>query len=128
MNLRSRIGWGMVCVAAAWCLGGGIAITRAEPTATPSPEPADTPRFDIPRLDKIVIDGRADEWGEAGFRVETLAALDGAVRSCSDFDARFRLGWNDRGLLLLLTVQDNVFIESDAEDSLWQNDGVEVGS
>ena len=89
--------------------------------------PADSsPVFEIPRLASIVIDGKPDDWGDAGFRVEMLAPIRGRAKPMSDLDCRFRLGWDDRGLLVLLTVHDDSFVENDDEGWLWQNDCVEL--
>lgn len=60
----------------------------------------------IPRLQNIVIDGDAGDWAEEGFRVEVMADEFGAVMPKEDFDPRFRLGWDARGLLVLIQVQD----------------------
>ena len=57
--------------------------------------------FDVPRLDGITIDGKGDDWGDGGFRGETLASSTYPIPSARDFDAAFRLGWETRGLLLL---------------------------
>ena len=65
-----------------------------------------TPLYDIPRLDKIKIDGKGDDWGNRGFRVNILANTSGKVQPSTDIDASFRLGWNDRGLLVLVAVKD----------------------
>lgn len=89
-------------------------------------EPVDTPVFDIPRLADIAIDGNPGDWDNHGFCVEAMAAADGSVKSTTDLDCRFSLGWDDRGLLVALTVRDNIFIESDDADSLWRDDCVEL--
>ncbi len=103
-----------------------LGISHVGIAEVPAPEPADTPVFDIPRLGRIVIDGKDDDWAGQGFCVETMASVDGKARPISDFDCRFRLGWDERGLLVLFHVRDDVFVESDAEDTLWQDDAVEL--
>jgi len=87
---------------------------------------ADDPVFDIPRLDGITIDGNNNDWGENGFRVETLASDSGEVRDPRDFDARFRLGWDERGLLVLVTVHEKNITEADQPRDLAQKDSVEL--
>ena len=89
-------------------------------------EPARTPVFDIPKLSAITIDGKADDWGADGFKVEALAPKNGKVKSAADLDAHVRLGWNDQGLLVLVTVRDDQCVESDSIEKLWQNDCVEL--
>jgi len=96
---------------------------RGEPASI---EPRKTPVFDIPQLTGVVIDGRADDWGTQGLRVDVLAPEDGKLKAVSDLDAHLRLGWNDQGLLVLLTVRDDQDVESDSIDTLWQNDCVEL--
>jgi len=50
--------------------------------------------FDVPRLDGIVIDGKADDWHGAGFKVKIMTSVDGWVRSAPDMDCCFSLGWD----------------------------------
>ena len=57
--------------------------------------------FEIPRLDSIAVDGGDEDWGSRGFRVEQVS-FEGEAPTPQDFDVRFRLGWDDRGLLVLL--------------------------
>ena len=82
--------------------------------------------FDVPMLNGIAIDAKADDWGDGGFRVEAMAGLDGRTKPVADLDARFRLGWDKRGLLLLLNVRDDSFVESADEGKLYEKDGVEI--
>lgn len=82
--------------------------------------------FDIPSLDNITIDGNASDWGDKGFRVAILTSESGEIPPASDLNAEFRLGWDDQGLLLLLSVNDDAAVESPDEGSLWQNDSVEL--
>jgi len=88
-------------------------------------EPA-SPVFDIPKLDDITIDGKADEWGDRGFRIELLADAYGKVPPASNYSAKFRLGWNEKGVLVLATVTDDVFLEpAKKPEELWKGDSVE---
>ena len=54
-----------------------------------------------------------------------MASVEGKVKAAADLDCRFRLGWDDRGLLVLITVHDDFFIEDDDLETLWQKDCVE---
>ncbi len=82
--------------------------------------------FDIPYLEGITIDGKADDWGDRGFRVDWMNVVEGKTRaSPDDFDAKFRLGWNKDGLLLIFFVNDNKFTEA-KNDNLWEGDSIEV--
>ena len=85
-----------------------------------------SPIFDIPRLDKIAIDGKADDWGDGGFRVDLLTPVSGDLKPITDHDARVRLGWNDRGLLVLALIRDNEWLEHPKDTDLWQCDALEV--
>ena len=85
-----------------------------------------TPLFDIPRLNNIIIDGRADDWGDAGFAVEVMASVDGRIMPRSDMDSRLSLGWNDRGLLVLIRATDQSFVEAEKADALYEGDCVEL--
>jgi hypothetical protein len=61
-------------------------------------EAAEPLLFDIPRLEKIAVDGKPADWGERGFRVELLQGVDGTLKPAEESDARFRLGWDSRGV------------------------------
>lgn len=55
---------------------------------------AETPLFDVPRLTGVIVDGKTDDWGRRGLAVETMTSQNGEVRRLSDYDCRFRVGWN----------------------------------
>ncbi|MFC1462819.1 sugar-binding protein, partial [Verrucomicrobiota bacterium] len=82
--------------------------------------------FDVPRLDGIIIDGKADDWHDDGFKVEVMTSVDGWVKAQSDMDCRFSLGWDERGLLVLIQVSGQNFLEADKIDALYEGDGVEL--
>ena len=84
------------------------------------------PIFNIPRLERATIDADETAWGDAGFRVELMPDAEGQIKPASDFDARFRLAWNDAGLLLLVNVRDDQLIEADNAESIWSRDSLEV--
>ena len=84
------------------------------------------PVYDIPRMDKIVIDGKAGDWGDGGFRVDVLPPLEGRPKAAADHDARVRLAWNRRGLLVRVRVRDDQWVEHKDEGWLWRYDGIEV--
>lgn len=52
--------------------------------------------------------------------------LDGAIQTNADFTPRFRLGWNDQGLLALVTVRDDEFVEADSISDIWRHDCIEL--
>ena len=85
-----------------------------------------SPVFDIPKLADMKIDGKADDWGDKGFRVDGLCDVAGRARPPADFDVAFRLGWNDAGLLVLVTVTDDIPLEpAEKPEDLWQGDSIE---
>jgi CubicO group peptidase (beta-lactamase class C family) len=71
------------------------------------------PVFDIPHLDNITIDGDISDWGDRGFCVNLMANEDGEFRTTEGFDSRFRLGWDERGLLVMVVVKQPSFNETD---------------
>lgn len=74
--------------------------------------------FDIPKLND-------NEWDKA-FRVDLLLPVDTPLRPRHEFSASARLGWNDAGLLVQVTVVGNVCNESEKLDELWKGDSVEI--
>lgn len=82
--------------------------------------------YDIPLLAKIVIDGKAGDWAEGGMRVDLLTPVQGEVRPATDHAASFRLAWNKEGLLLLVVVEDDTWLEHDDEGMLWRYDCIET--
>jgi hypothetical protein len=80
---------------------------------------ADTTTFSVPHLDGIVVDSDPADWGDRGFRVDIMTGEDGKILPVDDLDAAFRLGWDDQGLLLLLTVDDDAALEFSDVEELW---------
>lgn len=76
-----------------------------------SDDPSLAPIYDIPRLEKISIDGSPADWGTHGLHINLLANTSNKVQPKNDIDATLRLGWNDRGLLALVTVIDDIDLE-----------------
>lgn len=84
------------------------------------------PVFEIPRLEKITIDGNGDDWGDKGFRVDVMAETSMTLRAVGDYYSKFRLGWNDKGLLILMQINDDINIEDASEDRLASKDSIEI--
>ncbi len=82
--------------------------------------------FDVPGVYGITIDGKADDWDGGGFEVGFLAGADGEIYDPADLSAKAKIGWDGRGLLVLIEVRDDVADESDDPESLWSADSVEV--
>lgn len=85
----------------------------------------EVPAFDAPRVEGVVIDGDSGEWEEAGLDVGYLAGEDGAVYDSTDLDASAKIAWDERGLLVMVRVSDDVTNESDDIESLWSADSIE---
>jgi len=83
------------------------------------------PLCDIPRLD-VVIDGETQDWADKGLKVVSLPGPGGKLRSPKDFDPSFTIGWNDRGVVILANVNDNVIRPASDASLLRQGDSVEV--
>ena len=115
--LSSAMAFAICCAA-----GGGTGMAAQSPAVGGIPHPL----FDIPRMDKTTIDGDAASWGDAGFRVDVLAGVDGVVAPEERLSARMRLGWNDRGLLVLVQVRSANFNESADDKNLGSADNVEL--
>jgi dienelactone hydrolase len=83
--------------------------------------------FDLPRLDQIRIDGDFNDWGDdQGFGVEVLLQEEGELKNADDHNVHFRAGWNDEGILLLVTVQDDNWVEYPEKGKYYSADVVEV--
>ena len=84
------------------------------------------PAFDVPRLEGIAIDGKTDDWGDRGFHVRSVVSLEGKMCAPEDFDPSFKLAWNDKGLLLLVQVRDDVVREHAKPGEMWRQDSIEL--
>ncbi len=83
--------------------------------------------FDIPKLDSVKIDGDFSDWeDEPGFGVETLLQESGEYKHADDHNVRFRLGWNQSGLLIYIEVQDNNWVEYPEKGKYYSADVIEV--
>ena len=83
--------------------------------------------FDLPRLDDVQIDGDFSDWDSGhGFAVEVLLQEEGEFKSAEDHNVHFRAGWNKDGMLILLTVQDDNWVEYPEKGRYYSADVVEV--
>jgi hypothetical protein len=82
------------------------------------------PAFDIPHLGGIVIDGKGDDWGDRGFLIGAMVNHFSPINLPS-ISSRVRLGWDDRGLLVLADVADDVLQEQPGE-KFYKGDSVEL--
>lgn len=83
--------------------------------------------FATPRLPgPITLDGRGDDWGVHGLRLDYLAQPDGQWPDPTGFLATAKLGWTADGLAVLVHVIDDEATEADDPDKLWSCDSVEL--
>lgn len=83
---------------------------------------ADT--FDIPKIDGITIDGKADDWQSRGLHVGVMSRWDRTSPSSQlTGEADLRVGWDDQGLLLLLQHEDAIHLE---DLKHWKLDSIEL--
>jgi hypothetical protein len=81
--------------------------------------------FAVPRLDGLLLDGDAADWGDRGFRVDALIPAEGPMPDPAACAAGLRLGWNDSGLLVLLDVAGSDWSEAAKITDLFSRDSVE---
>lgn len=85
---------------------------------------ADDPVFDIGHMSSITIDGEADDWGGGGLKIPIFKSMHD-IPAANDFQPACRLGWNEKGLLLLAQVRDNSFVEAKGDRDIWHGDAIE---
>jgi hypothetical protein len=81
--------------------------------------------FAIPRLESILLNGEASDWGGGGFRVDALIPAEGPMPAPQTCAAGMRLGWNDDGLLVWLDVAGGDWSEAEKITELFARDSVE---
>ena len=86
----------------------------------------DIPAMDTPKIEDIVIDGDFSDWEGKGLDAGYLAGEEGRVYEDVDLSATAKIGWDERGLLVLVRVKDDTSNESDSTETLWSADSVEL--
>ncbi|MEI6423876.1 MAG: sugar-binding protein, partial [Lentisphaerota bacterium] len=77
-------------------------------------------------LEGLVIDGKTDDWGDRGFRVDWMNVRNNNPRlKPEDFEPRLRLGWNQQGIFILVSVTDDSIYET-ISDNLRESDSIEI--
>ncbi|MCE5326083.1 MAG: serine hydrolase [Planctomycetaceae bacterium] len=84
------------------------------------------PGLDIPRLDGIAIDGKGGDWGQGGYRLDVLESMSGNGAAAAGQRVWARLGWDSRGLLMLVHIWDDTWMENPRGDRLYEGDSIEV--
>ena len=63
---------------------------------------------EIPLLDGIVVDGEAGDWPADYAPLRVYSDVRGKIPVSSDFSVGFRLGWDQRGLLFMAEIRDDI--------------------
>lgn len=87
--------------------------------------------FSIPKLDKLTIDGKADDWQDAsgkplGFRINVFGELAAHPPTDSMASPTARVAWTDSGLAVLFQVHDATPHENGNISTMFDGDSVEV--
>lgn len=85
-----------------------------------------TQTFDIPKLSGITVDGDNQDWGDRGMRIPILVPADSSPQDPANYDVQVRLGWTDKGLLVLATVRDNIWLEAAHAENAYECDSLEL--
>jgi CubicO group peptidase (beta-lactamase class C family) len=84
------------------------------------------PVIRVPFVGEAVVDGSVADWGGKGFGVNLLRASEGKARPDDGFSPRYRLGWNERGLVAFFEVKDLDVSEASEQSQAGNRDGVMV--
>ena len=82
--------------------------------------------FELPRVEGIKIDGKAEDWTGRGHGFEILLPQYGRHRKAEDHNASMKLGWTRDGLLFLVWVQDDVWHRRTRKNDPIGQDHVEI--
>lgn len=83
--------------------------------------------FEVPKIADVKLDGDAAEWAGKGLIVTGLKPAEGAARTAPNFEANFKVGWDERGLLVLVQVTDDVASEPALKlEEIWKGDSIEA--
>ena len=126
--LTRRVPLKLLAIALGACLPAACSSTGKPPAEA---QRAAWPVFASPRMESVVIDGDAADWGDGGFRVDALITDRGSMPGQGPMPARqdcsagMRLGWNDTGLFVLLVVTGSDWSEAQKSYELYAGDSVE---
>lgn len=87
-------------------------------------------RIDLPRVRGIKLDGQNNDWEKRGMAITRLTAVRGAPVNAADCQCRARLGWDERGVLVMAEVLDDVVLveltEADTRVPLSRRDALRL--
>jgi len=78
----------------------------------------------IPYLPDLVVDGMSGDWPLDYVPLRILSDVRGNIPEINDFQASFRMAWNEKGLFLLVDIKDDILYED--PDHFWKGDGLEL--
>jgi len=85
--------------------------------------PSDIARS-IPYLPGLVVDGVSGDWNPEYTPLRILSDVCGNIPDTNDFQASFRMAWDERGIFLLVEIEDDSLYED--PDHFWNGDGLEL--
>jgi lysophospholipase L1-like esterase len=78
----------------------------------------------IPFLPGIVVDGMSGDWNPDYVPLRILSDVCGNIPDSNDFQASFRMAWNEEGIFFLVEIKDDSLYED--PDHFWKGDGLEI--
>ncbi len=78
----------------------------------------------IPFLPGIVVDGISADWNPDYVPLRILSDVCGNIPDSNDFQASFRMAWNESGIFFLVEIKDDSLYED--PDHYWKGDGLEI--
>ncbi len=88
------------------CLHVGVSATGRRYDALWVYETPPLPALDLPPC-RAQVDGDLSDWNGQGLQVQSLPGPGGTFLAQKDFDPTVRVGWNEKGLLVAVEVQDD---------------------
>lgn len=77
----------------------------------------------IPYLPGLVADGMTGDWNPDYVPLRIHSDVCGNIPDTNDFQTSFRMAWNEKGIFLLVEIQDDSLYED--VDNFWNGDGLE---
>ena len=118
-----------------WCAISVGVITLAPPTlaedetaltAGDEEETQTVLSLDVPLYREVTIDGDAADWRDRGHAEVALEVMHVDELDAADLSGSMRLGWDERGLVVLVTVRDDQATEGENQATMVEMDSVEL--
>jgi lysophospholipase L1-like esterase len=78
----------------------------------------------IPYLPGLIVDGGSGDWNPDYVPLRIFSDVCGNIPDTTDFQASFRMAWNEKGIFLLAEIKDDSLYED--PDHFWKGDGLEL--